>query len=236
MSSTANATRRIPRVFAGAFRSPPRAGGAWNFISSSRPWPSEVSNIAMSTRTPSSPTTRVHPTALNRPLTQHLESELDEERRRGREVVDHDAHVLQALNRHALDGSNTAAQLSWRLLTCGGLGNSRLGAEVRTSRGHQGSGATRQPERGRPRRCPGLRRVLVRAPVLALTTATGAICSSVLMGSTSSTSPSGAAATSGHSLVEHRVGGATASLRRSPADSARCGQEPACPYPWAARP
>ena len=50
----------------------------------------------------------VHPTALNRPLTQHLETELDEERRRGREVVDHDAHVLQALNRHALDGNNAA--------------------------------------------------------------------------------------------------------------------------------
>jgi integrase len=50
----------------------------------------------------------VHPTALNRALTQHLESELNEERRRGREVVDHDAHVLQALNRHALDGSNMA--------------------------------------------------------------------------------------------------------------------------------
>jgi hypothetical protein len=54
----ANVARRIPRVFVGVFRSPPRAGGAWNFISSSRPWPSEVSNIATSTRTPSSPTTR----------------------------------------------------------------------------------------------------------------------------------------------------------------------------------
>ena len=51
----------------------------------------------------------VHPTALDRPLALQLESELDEERRRGREVVDHDAHVLHALDRHALDGSNTAA-------------------------------------------------------------------------------------------------------------------------------
>ena len=31
------------------------------------------------------------------------------ERRRGREVVDHDAHVLHALDRHALDGSDTTA-------------------------------------------------------------------------------------------------------------------------------
>ena len=51
----------------------------------------------------------VHPTALDRPLALQLESELDEERRRGREVVDHDAHVLHALDRHALDGSDTTA-------------------------------------------------------------------------------------------------------------------------------
>src|SRR6266498_2597961 len=51
----------------------------------------------------------VHPTALDRPLALQLESELDEERRRGREVVDHDAHVLHALDRHALDGSGTTA-------------------------------------------------------------------------------------------------------------------------------
>src|SRR6202521_2702962 len=48
----------------------------------------------------------VHPTALDRPLALQLESELDEERRRGREVVDHDAHVLHALDRHALDCSD----------------------------------------------------------------------------------------------------------------------------------
>jgi integrase len=51
----------------------------------------------------------VHPTALDRPLALQLESELDEERRRGREVVDHDAHVLHALDRHALDCSDTTA-------------------------------------------------------------------------------------------------------------------------------
>src|ERR671923_3091430 len=51
----------------------------------------------------------VHPTALDRSLALQLESELDEERRRGGEVVDHDAHVVHALDRHALDGSGTAA-------------------------------------------------------------------------------------------------------------------------------
>jgi hypothetical protein len=42
----------------------------------------------------------VHPIALDLPLALPLESELDEERRRGRQVVDHDAHVLHALDRH----------------------------------------------------------------------------------------------------------------------------------------
>src|SRR5436190_2508778 len=51
----------------------------------------------------------VHPTALDRPLALQLESELDEERRRGREVVDHDAHVFHAFDRHALDGSGTGS-------------------------------------------------------------------------------------------------------------------------------
>jgi hypothetical protein len=51
----------------------------------------------------------VDPTALDQPLALQLESELGEEGRRGREVVDHDAHVLHALDRHALDGSDTTA-------------------------------------------------------------------------------------------------------------------------------
>ena len=51
----------------------------------------------------------VHATALDRPLALQCESELDEERRRGREVVDHDARVLHALGRHALDGSDSTA-------------------------------------------------------------------------------------------------------------------------------
>jgi len=48
--------------------------------------PSGVSSIASSARTPSIPTTR---TVLDRPLALQLESKLDDERRRGREVVDH---------------------------------------------------------------------------------------------------------------------------------------------------
>src|SRR2546427_11309913 len=47
----------------------------------------------------------VPPTALDLPLALQRESELDEERPRGREIVDHNAHVLHALDRHALDGS-----------------------------------------------------------------------------------------------------------------------------------
>jgi hypothetical protein len=58
MSSTAHATWRIPGVFAGACRLSPWFDGEWNFVSSSRPWPSGVPTIAISARTPSSPTTR----------------------------------------------------------------------------------------------------------------------------------------------------------------------------------
>jgi hypothetical protein len=58
MSWTANMMRRMPSVFAGASSgSEPTAVGVWNFISSSRPWPSGVRIIATSTLTPSSPTT-----------------------------------------------------------------------------------------------------------------------------------------------------------------------------------
>jgi hypothetical protein len=51
----------------------------------------------------------VHPTALNLPFSLQLESEFDEERRRGLEVVEHDAHVLHELDCHALDGSGATA-------------------------------------------------------------------------------------------------------------------------------
>jgi hypothetical protein len=48
----------------------------------------------------------VHPFVLDRHLADQLESELDEERRRRREIVVHDAHVIHALDRHALEGSD----------------------------------------------------------------------------------------------------------------------------------
>jgi hypothetical protein len=46
---------------------------------------------------------------LQRGAVPAAQSELDEQLSRGREVVDHDAHVLHALDRHALDGSDTTA-------------------------------------------------------------------------------------------------------------------------------
>jgi hypothetical protein len=45
MSSTANMMRRMPSVFAGALSgSALTAGGVWNFVSSTRLWPSGVDN------------------------------------------------------------------------------------------------------------------------------------------------------------------------------------------------
>src|SRR5579863_6938898 len=59
MSSTANMMLRRPSVFGGAFLgSALIAAGVWNFVSSSRPWPSGVRIMAMSTRTPSSALTQ----------------------------------------------------------------------------------------------------------------------------------------------------------------------------------
>jgi hypothetical protein len=46
--------------------------GAWNFTSSSRAWPSGVSTIAISARTPSSPTTR----STEPPLPEHAALQL----------------------------------------------------------------------------------------------------------------------------------------------------------------
>ena len=89
----------------------PGPTGRGTSTSSSRPWPSGVSTIAYLHPDALEPHHAVHPTALDRPLALQLESELDEERRRGREVVDHDAHVLHALDRHALDASEVTAQL-----------------------------------------------------------------------------------------------------------------------------
>src|SRR3954451_6213781 len=91
----------MPRVFGGASRSPSRADGEWNCMTSSVPWPPDVRRIAMSTPTPSSPTTRSTHSPSTGSLAPQPGSELDEELRRGREVLDDDAHVLQALDRHA---------------------------------------------------------------------------------------------------------------------------------------
>jgi hypothetical protein len=59
--------------------------------------------MAMSARTPSSPTTRSTQPPSRDPLTLELESELDEELDRCREVFDHHADVVHALDRHVLD-------------------------------------------------------------------------------------------------------------------------------------
>src|SRR5437667_3505124 len=71
MSSTANMMRRMPSVFAGALSgSALTAGGVWNFVSSTRLWPSGVRIMAMSARTSLSPTTR----STQRPSTVDLPS------------------------------------------------------------------------------------------------------------------------------------------------------------------
>ena len=51
----------------------------------------------------------VHPTALDRSLALQLESELDEELRCGREVVDDDADVIHPFDRHARDATEVGA-------------------------------------------------------------------------------------------------------------------------------
>jgi hypothetical protein len=52
------------------------------------------------------PDNAVDPFALDRRLALQLEPKLYEEVDRGREVLDHDAHVLHALDRQALDGTH----------------------------------------------------------------------------------------------------------------------------------
>ena len=46
----------------------------------------------------------VHPAAFDGRLAPQLESELDEELQRGREVFNHDADVIHLLDGHVLDG------------------------------------------------------------------------------------------------------------------------------------
>ena len=47
----------------------------------------------------------VHPATFGRPLALQLQSQLDEELRRGCEVVDDDTDVLHPLDSHVLDGT-----------------------------------------------------------------------------------------------------------------------------------
>src|SRR3954451_3267955 len=57
---------------------------------------------------PLEPDDAVHPSTLDPPPALPLEPEVDEEGRRGLEVVDHDAHVVHASDRHALDRTSPA--------------------------------------------------------------------------------------------------------------------------------
>ena len=103
----------MPGVFAGACRSPPWVGGEWNFASSSRAV--AVRGLHDRDLDPDAvePDDAVHPAALDRRLALQLESELDEELGRGREVVDHDADVVHPLDRHRLDGRQFARIERW---------------------------------------------------------------------------------------------------------------------------
>jgi hypothetical protein len=83
MSSTANATWRMPGVFAGACRLSSWLEGVWNFVSSSRPWPSGGLHDRDFCPDAVEPRDAIHPPALDRPLALQLESELDEELSRG---------------------------------------------------------------------------------------------------------------------------------------------------------
>jgi hypothetical protein len=65
--------------------------------------------MAICARTPSEPDDAVHPIALDRRLALQLESELNEERHRVREVVDDYAHVVHPLDCHALDGRHATS-------------------------------------------------------------------------------------------------------------------------------
>jgi hypothetical protein len=52
----------------------------------------------------------VHRAALDRPLALQLESKFDEELGCGREVINHDAHMVHPLDGHALDGKESGVR------------------------------------------------------------------------------------------------------------------------------
>lgn len=99
MSSTAKMLRRVPSVFAAAFGSALTVVGVWNFVSSSRLWPSGVRIIATSTRTLSSPTTSP-PNVPQLALALQLQAKFDKERGSSLEVVENHADVVHPLDRH----------------------------------------------------------------------------------------------------------------------------------------
>ena len=102
MSSTANATWRIPGVFAGACRLSPWSAGEWNLIESSVAVRGlHERNIRADALEPHD---AVHHATLDRSLALQHESELDEELSRGCEVVNHDADVIHPLDSHVFDG------------------------------------------------------------------------------------------------------------------------------------
>jgi hypothetical protein len=111
--------RRRPNVFAGAFGSAVVALGLWNFVSSSRPWPSGVRTSATSARTSSSPTTRAthSPSTAVVPPSSQLHADLDEEGDGSFEVVDDDTDMVHPLDRHVtlLPASEPEASQAARL-------------------------------------------------------------------------------------------------------------------------
>src|SRR5256886_15172547 len=94
-------TLRRPSVFGGAIAgSISTSFGLRNFVSSSRPCPSGVRIITMSTWTPSSPLTRSTHGPLERRLAFERHAERGEKSDSGCKVVDDDADVVQSLDRH----------------------------------------------------------------------------------------------------------------------------------------
>jgi hypothetical protein len=109
MADARRVRRRVPVA--------PRTEGAWNSPARADRGRPGVSPPSRSP--PGSPRARPRglPNPLDHRLALQLESEFDEERRRGVEVVDHDAHVVHALDRHALDCSATHRRVGRRFTT-----------------------------------------------------------------------------------------------------------------------
>jgi hypothetical protein len=90
----------MPSVFAGAFSgSVLTAVGVWNFVSSSRPWPSGAHHCDVDSDVVE-PDDTVHPTSLDWRLALQLHTKFDKERSSSLKVVDNDADVVHPLNRH----------------------------------------------------------------------------------------------------------------------------------------